>query len=288
MNKMILQEATYFKFGYYPYTLKPYSNKRILAACDGCGEVRTLHNGSYRALCKSCAHKAKKGNKASNWQGEPIKRICEVCGNIFYVPLSVIYKGKGVCCSKLCADKLKKGKYAGEKSGSWKGGKVERVCKVCGKTFFARQCQVKKGYGNYCSLLCAHKDRSPWNKNIHCTAEHKRKISDSNKGKTAWNKGKLSVIKKDRHPNFGKRGKEAFGWRGGEKEARGRAKAKHRLLGFIPINAPFESAEGHHLTHNVVAFIPAWTHQAIRHNMHNGKNMLKINAFAIKFLLEGF
>lgn len=54
---MILEEATKEVFGYYPIDLKPKSSKRILAACDNCGEERTVRNDSYRAVCRSCAAK---------------------------------------------------------------------------------------------------------------------------------------------------------------------------------------------------------------------------------------
>ena len=54
---MILQEATYFKFGYYPYALKPQSNKKILAKCDGCGKIRSITKQGYRALCRLCSQK---------------------------------------------------------------------------------------------------------------------------------------------------------------------------------------------------------------------------------------
>ena len=52
---MILEEATYFKFGYYPYALSHGSNKRILAKCDGCGKVRIIYKKAYRSLCLSCS-----------------------------------------------------------------------------------------------------------------------------------------------------------------------------------------------------------------------------------------
>ena len=70
------------------------------------------------------------------------------------------------------------------------------------------------------------------------------------------------------------------------KEARQRHTAKRRGLWHLLLNAPFESSEGHHITHNFVLHVPAWMNR--NHNIHTGRNMLKVNALALKFLLEGF
>jgi hypothetical protein len=56
---MILEEATYDAFGYYPSKLKPKSTKSILAACDKCGKIRGTPKHHYHALCRSCAHKGR-------------------------------------------------------------------------------------------------------------------------------------------------------------------------------------------------------------------------------------
>lgn len=57
---MILEEETFKAFGYYPSELKPKSNKKIFAACDGCGKIRELCKGDYRSLCLSCSRKGEK------------------------------------------------------------------------------------------------------------------------------------------------------------------------------------------------------------------------------------
>ena len=54
---MILEEETYEKFGYHPSKIAPKSRKRILAACDGCGEVRGMKKNGYHSLCRSCSQK---------------------------------------------------------------------------------------------------------------------------------------------------------------------------------------------------------------------------------------
>jgi hypothetical protein len=61
-------------------------------------------------------------------------------------------------------------------------------------------------------------------------------------------------------------------------------RAKHRLLGFTPLNSPFAGCEGHHLDHDRVLYIPAELHQSVRHNVWTGKNMEQVNAFAFQWL----
>lgn len=56
---MILEEATFKKFGHYPSALKSQSNKPILAACDDCGKIRETSKNHYHSLCGSCAGKGR-------------------------------------------------------------------------------------------------------------------------------------------------------------------------------------------------------------------------------------
>lgn len=60
---MILEEETFKKFGYYPRDLLSGSGKSILAACDGCGKVRTVRKHTYRSFCHKCATR-----KNNNWK----------------------------------------------------------------------------------------------------------------------------------------------------------------------------------------------------------------------------
>lgn len=140
---MILEKETFEAFGYYPKDLKPKSNKRILAACGECGKVRITSKDAYRALCKSCCqegdknhnfgiplteeHKRNirkyranlKGDKASNWRGGRIKRLCLQCGKEFKVAQSQIEYDMGKYCSRSCAAKARKG----DKNSNYNGGK---------------------------------------------------------------------------------------------------------------------------------------------------------------------
>lgn len=159
---MIDEKATYEKFGYHSYDLKPKSDKKIVAVCDDCGKARILSKGHYSALfCISCSLKGgrhpnfgKKGENAAGWKGGKIKRICEECGVEFPVYLSEIKKGWGKFCSRKCAGKRRSEYSRGENNSNWKNGasfepycekfnnefkeyirdKFGRVCFLCPKT----------------------------------------------------------------------------------------------------------------------------------------------------------
>jgi len=96
------------------------------------------------------SHIGKVGEKSSNWQGGKIKRICESCGKIIYSRKSDIKKGWGKFCSRKCKGKRQSENNKGEKHPNWKGGKLDKKCKVCGKEF--------KAYINntdLCSIRCS-------------------------------------------------------------------------------------------------------------------------------------
>ena len=106
---MILEEATHEAFGYYPSALKSKSNKRILAACDICGEFKVTRKNEYRTLCGSCSLK---GHTVT----EETKR-----------KISKVHKGKTLTAEHKQHLSDNHADFRGEKSGSWKGGKKVSV-----------------------------------------------------------------------------------------------------------------------------------------------------------------
>lgn len=56
-EKMILEEETYEKFGYYPNDFAPHSHKPVLATCDNCGKIRQVQKRISHHLCHSCGVK---------------------------------------------------------------------------------------------------------------------------------------------------------------------------------------------------------------------------------------
>ena len=86
-----------------------------------------------------------------------VQRICEVCGASFAVNPSVVAKGRGRFCSHPCYWKWMDENQHGERHPHWKGGNIERVCQVCGKTFEVKRAVAKKvDGGKYCSWACQH------------------------------------------------------------------------------------------------------------------------------------
>ena len=48
----------------------------------------------------------------------------------------------------------------GKNNSHWKGGKVRRECEICGTSFLAHRCHIKRGAGRFCSNKCAGSFRS--------------------------------------------------------------------------------------------------------------------------------
>ena len=75
---------------------------------------------------------------------------CKVCGITFQADICA----KRKYCSLKCYYIDKKETSKGEYSPFWKGGKVKRICQVCGKEFKVKSYTVKKGLGLFCSGKC--------------------------------------------------------------------------------------------------------------------------------------
>jgi len=80
---------------------------------------------------------------------------------------------------------------AGENCGLWKGGKIKRICKHCGKEFEIYPCRIKRGEGIVCSLVCQHeifkdgrfKGKNNPNYGKYPSKKIREKIGSANKGK---------------------------------------------------------------------------------------------------------
>lgn len=79
---------------------------------------------------------------------------------------------------------------SGENNPNWKGGKIKKICVICGKEYFARNCSES----NFCSLKCcgisqrgiAKRTNLKYTKNICfiCNNEYEVKVCLSQKSKT--------------------------------------------------------------------------------------------------------
>jgi hypothetical protein len=123
--------------------------------------------------------------------GEIKQKTCKYCGKKFF-PL---HSSKGIFCSSACAGKY----HTGSNSPTWKGGKIKRICKVCGKSFYVYPAEVNRANPNsatYCSKSCRMKGLQPPhvkgkahpNFGKHLSEETKEKLSISKKGRYAGEK----------------------------------------------------------------------------------------------------
>lgn len=106
------------------------------------------------------------------------RRVCLNCGALFYAPPVQIRRGGGKYCSKKChgeyvkaqfnmhrvikeatprkvrKEKILKRSVPGWRPHNYRGGKVERTCTTCEKSFMARAVDVSRGQARFCSRRC--------------------------------------------------------------------------------------------------------------------------------------
>jgi hypothetical protein len=114
----------------------------------------------------------------------------------------------------------------------------------------------------------------------HCTEETKVKISVAKTNPSAETREKMSMAKK------GKLGSLSNRWRGGMQVSRQKTNAKHRSLGFVPLNQPVDGYEGHHVDGEQIIYMPKALHRSVWHRQSDGRGMAKINAVAYNFLFK--
>jgi hypothetical protein len=85
------------------------------------------------------------------WSMAKIERVCNYCGNVFFVYPYVIKTGQGKYCSKACYDNS----LVGKKSKRWAYGKTQCECVICGNTFERTPSSILAGGGKYCSRKCS-------------------------------------------------------------------------------------------------------------------------------------
>jgi len=131
-DKMILEDATYEAYDYYPRELSHGSGKPIIAVCTQCGKETVTSKDHYRCFCSSCSHtlgEVHKGKCLTEDHKEKIRESHKGTKNPNFgkqytnkekQKLSESHKG-----SHHSKDtKLKIGKaHKGEKAYNYKGGK---------------------------------------------------------------------------------------------------------------------------------------------------------------------
>ncbi len=99
-----------------------------------------------QVLCGDCVEVLK------DFPENSVKKICPICGQIFFVEKSRIKHGRGITCSKECQNK-------------WVSLKLKRgdilKCPVCSREFYCSLSRMKDAkYTPVCSKECLYKGRS--------------------------------------------------------------------------------------------------------------------------------
>lgn len=124
---------------------------------------RTLEDLGHKFDCECCICKAKRGEHwGENYckKAKKIKKICICCKQEFEVTKS---KKNQKYCSQKCNYKDRKEYLKGENNPCYRGGKIIKKCKFCGKKFEVFPCQTRK----FCSKYCFNKYQTK-KKKIKC------------------------------------------------------------------------------------------------------------------------
>lgn len=113
---------------------------------------------------------------------------------------------------------------------------------------------------------------------------YNRKVSDkkyreSNEGIIVHNRAQKRYRKTDK----GKEVALRYDRTSNGKVMKQKKDAKHRQLGFIPLNEVQENCVAHHISENFVIYIPKKLHESMYHNIWNWKNMNIMNKYAFEF-----
>ena len=173
-----------------------YGEWKLNRFLNGCQKAPIFYFGDknmkVKRICKICGkgfyvypYRVKRGEgkfcslKCSGKQkSQKIKRICEICGKEFFVIPSTIKRGGGRFCSYKCMGKWESNNRRGKNSYGWKGGRVEQVCKNCGKRFLVKVYRLKlKDRVKFCSVECKKK----WKRENPLPEEIREKMSEARK-----------------------------------------------------------------------------------------------------------
>lgn len=149
----------------------------ITKTCLQCGKEFPVYPSQVKrgrkCCCKKCSYKWQSQNMAGenspHWKGGKREVHCAFCGKPIYRRPSSLKGRINYFCNSQCKgnwqrihgprgtnhplSKYMKGR-TGESSHSWKGGGVERVCRLCGVKFEAPVAWVKKGGREFCGEEC--------------------------------------------------------------------------------------------------------------------------------------
>lgn len=127
------------------------SRKKVISKpCIVCGkEFLSVPHKNKKTCSSECHRKSLSGEKHCNWKGGKVKKVCLVCGKIFYV------KQCREQTARFCTQRCAREYLSGSNHPLWKGGKVTKICDQCGKEFKVTPALTDKS--RFCSRKCTHK-----------------------------------------------------------------------------------------------------------------------------------
>lgn len=120
--------------------------------CLFCGKLFVTTNCLDKRYCsRKCADEVKK---------KRVEKICKICGKKYEVQKYADKTSKycSIKCRNKGISKTLNGRFKGEKSPSYKGGKITKICKYCEKEFEVHR--YRKNTANQCSHRCSKLDTS--------------------------------------------------------------------------------------------------------------------------------
>lgn len=171
-------------------------------------------NDELKRVCKYCYKKISKTNKQglcsqmckSFWNGTRIKFKCENCGKTSADKKAHYNKVNHHFCSLECRNEWQKEALKGVNNPNYKGGDIYCKCDYCNKEIHMKKHEYERLEHHFCNRNCFAKwlsNQESYMKGKHLPEEAKKKISEANKGRTAWNKGKnFPQFSRENNPNW--------------------------------------------------------------------------------------
>ena len=140
--------------------------ERICKSCGMAFEVlwAVVERGGGNFCSYSCSAQWKSkhlsGENSVLWKGGVAEYTCAECGEVFNRPPAWIKNSKRQFCSTRCMGLWMSKNKQGKDNYNWRGGGVERECRVCQGTFRVGRDVADKGFGLFCLAGCQNQWRS--------------------------------------------------------------------------------------------------------------------------------
>lgn len=140
------------------------SRNRARRVCGICGKEllatpSQLKKGGGRFCSLQCFgkwySKHRSGINNYYWKGGGGRAdMPQTCGKKFSAKPSAIKRGNAKFCSRECVNEWMSDHCRGANCPTWKGGKIKRICEICGKEFLVSSSQIKREAAKFCSYNC--------------------------------------------------------------------------------------------------------------------------------------